>query len=351
MKKRKETALILQETTKEPQSGKSENKMTIYDYEDKYVRRENRRGARFFVRFFAAVIGAFLFAVLALLTIKAWELHMYAGIGTAVVSVLLYILLFLVPIVKLFKTGYFETNVNSRSARAAQRHNRELRHRIADKIIDFNASVDGVGWYDDRLVGELAVALHTKNEEKLKETLSALYAKSVKKTARDIITKASLKAGMYSALSQSNVIDAALVAVVNLQLVKDVVFLYGFRPSDAKLMHILGKVITNSLAAYGVGSIKIGNGIVKTMGDIVKGIPLLGSAISVIVDSSVQGLTNAVMTAIIGYQTIYYLNKEYKLQNILDGIEIVTAEELEETCEEVETELKSATKRAARATA
>lgn len=350
MKNKKETALIVQEPD-EGQSEKLGNKMTIYDYEEKYVRRENRRSARFFVHFFAVVIGAFLFAVLALLTMRAWELHMYAGIGTAAACLIFYIFLFIVPIAKLYKTGYFVTNVNSHSARAAQKHNRELRHQIADKFIDFNASVDGAGWYDDRLVGELAVALHTKDEEQLKTTLSALYAKSVKKTGRDIITKASLKAGMYSALSQSSVIDAALVAVVNLQLVKDIVFLYGFRPSDAKLVKILGKVITNSLTAYGLGNIKIGNGIAKTMGDIVKGIPLLGSAISVIVDSSVQGLTNAVMTAIIGYQTISYLNKEYKLQDILDNVELVTNEELEETCEEVETELKSATKRAVRATA
>ena len=351
MKKKNETALTVQDAPKGNETPTGEPKMTIYDYEDKYVRRENRKSARFFLYFFATVIGVFLFAVLAMLTMKAWELHMYAGIGTAAASVLCFILLFLVPVIKLFKTGYFITNVNSHSARAAQKHNKELRHQIADKFIDFNSSVDGIGWYDDRLVGELAVALHTKNEEKLKETLTLLYSKSVKKTGREIITKASLKAGMYSALSQSNVIDAALVAVVNLQLVKDIVFLYGFRPSDAKLVKILGKVITNSLMAYGMGSVKIGNGIVKTMGDIVKGIPLLGSAISVIVDSSVQGLTNAVMTAIIGYQTIYFLNKEYKLQDVLDNIEIVTEADLEETCEEVEFELKNATKKAARATA
>ena len=57
------------------------------------------------------------------------------------------------------------------------------------------------------------------------------------------------------------------------------------------------------------------------------------------------------MTAIIGYQTIYFLNKEYKLQDVLDNIEIVTEADLEETCEEVEFELKNATKKAARATA
>ena len=78
------------------------------------------------------------------------------------------------------------------------------------------------------------------------------------------------------------------------------------------------------------------------MGDAVRGIPLLGSAISVIVDCSVQGLTNGVLTAVIGYQTIKYLNDEYKLQDILDGVEIAESEEeLKETCEEIEKELRS----------
>ena len=146
---------------------------------------------------------------------------------------------------------------------------------------------------------------------------------------------------MYSALSQTSKIDAALVIVMNLQLIKDLVFLYGFRPSDAKLVKIFGRVLQNSLVAYGLGGMKIGNSIVKTMGDAVKGIPILGTAISVLVDSSVQGLTNGVLTAVMGYQTIKYLNQEYKLQEILDGIELEeTEEELQETCAEIEKQLK-----------
>ena len=146
---------------------------------------------------------------------------------------------------------------------------------------------------------------------------------------------------MYSALSQTSKVDAALVVVMNLQLVKDLVFLYGFRPSDAKLVKIFGRVLQNSLIAYGLGGVKIGNSIVKTMGDAVKGIPFLGTAISVIVESSVQGLTNGVLTAVIGYQTIKYLNQEYRLQEILEGVELAeTDEELQETCVEIEKELK-----------
>ena len=77
------------------------------------------------------------------------------------------------------------------------------------------------------------------------------------------------------------------------------------------------------------------------MGDAAKGIPLLGTAISALVDSSIQGLANGTMTAVIGFQTIKYLNKEYNLQNILDGVVVAqTEEDLQETCEEIEEELR-----------
>jgi len=90
---------------------------------------------------------------------------------------------------------------------------------------------------------------------------------------------------------------------------------------------------------------KIGNSVVQTMGNAVKGIPLLGSAISTLVDSSVQGLTNGVLTTVMGYQTIKYLNMEYRLQEILDGIEIAeTEEEIRQSCDELERELKGGRK-------
>lgn len=326
--------------------GAAAGKMTIYEYEEKYVRRQNTRSARLLLKLIVTALGVFLFACLFFVALRVWELNMYAGIAAAVICAALYIFLFIVPVVKIFRSDYFVVNVNARTAREAQRHNKELRRKISDKIIDFTASVDGVGWYDDALVGRLAIAVETRDDEMIKATLSALYADSVKKSAKSIIFGCAAKSAMYSAVSQSNNIDAALVAVINLQMVKDIVFLYGFRPSDAKLMKIFCNVLTNSLIAYGLGGLKIGNGVVKTMGDAVKGIPVLGTAISVLVDSSVQGLTNGTLTAVIGYQTIKYLNQEYKLQDILDNVEIEENEEqLKKDYSELEAELKSQKKK------
>lgn len=316
-------------------------KMTIYDYEQKYVKRQNVRGAKLLLKLAAAAIGVFIFFCLFSVTVKVWELNEYAGYAMIAVSVLLYIFLFIVPLVKIFKTDFFEVNVNAYTARAAQRHNKKVRRNIADKIIDLTASVEGVGWYDSAVVGCLAIAVKAGDEQGIMRNLTALYTGSVKSSAKDLIFKSSMKSAMYSAVSQTSKVDALLVAFINLQLVKDIVFLYGFRPSDAKLAKIFARVLQNSLVAYGLGGMKLGNSIVKTMGDAVKGIPLLGTAISAIVDSSVQGLTNGVLTAVMGHQTIKYLNDEYRLQEILDGVEITQSEdELKETCSSIERELK-----------
>ena len=343
MSKKNETKAIvpIEQKSEKNHEAKSEHKLTIYEYEQRYVKRQNVRGTKFALHFFAAVIGVFLFVVLALVALRLYDFHPYAGYAGAAACMLTYIFVFIVPLCKIMRTGYFQTNVNVYTAREAQKHNKKLRHDIADKIIDFTASVEGVGWYDSEVVGRLAIAVRTNNEEKIKSTLTELYSGSVKRSARELIFKSALKSATYSAISQTARVDAALVIIVNIQLVKDLVFLYGFRPSDAKLARILARVIQNSLVAYGLGGMNIGNSVVKTMGDVVKGIPILGTAISSLVDSSVQGLTNGALTTVIGYQTIKFLNEEYRLQDILDGIDVSQSEaELGEACTELETELK-----------
>ena len=314
-------------------------KMTIYEYEQKYSKRENVRGAKLFLTFTVAIIGVFLFVLLAMFTLKMYEFNEYVGYGVGGACLIVYVVVFIVPICKLFRSGYFITNVNAYTASKAKRHNKKLRRDISRKIIDITSKVDGVGWYDSETVGKLAIAMQARDEEGIKTNLSALYAGSVKKSANDLILKASLKSAMYSAVSQSSNLDTAMVAMVNLQLVKDLVYLYGFRPSDAKLAKIFAAVIRNSLIAYGVSAAgpQVGSLVAKT----IKGIPLLGSIIGMVVDSSVQGLTNGMLTTVIGYQVIKYLNVEYNLQNVLDGIEVAeTPAEFAEACKNLEMELK-----------
>lgn len=316
-------------------------KMSIYEYEEKYVKRQNTKSATFFLRLIIALIGVFFVWCFFTLSKSIWEMNEYAGYAAAGVSVILFIVFYIVPVVKILKTDYFVTNVNYKTAGAAKRKNKRVRYQIAEKIVDLCKSVAGVGWYDSATVEKLEAGVKYHDDAVIKENLTALYNGSVKRSARDVIFKCSMKSAMYSALSQESKIDTMLVATVNLQMIKDIVFLYGFRPSDTRLVKIFAAVVRNALIAYGLGGLKIGNGIARTVGDAAKGIPFLGSVISVLVDSSVQGLANGTLSAVIGYQTIRYLNTEYKLQNILDGVDVgETEEELAETCEDIEKELR-----------
>lgn len=318
-----------------------EQKLTIYEYEEKYVRRQNAKGAKLLIGLLAGVIGIFIGWCLFSFTMQLWNIHPYAGYAGAAVSVIVFLLVFVLPLVKILRSDYFITNVNAEYAGKAKRHNKKVRRNIAEKMLDFHHSVSGIGWYDSKSMDDLKFALRTNDDVLIKNTLETMYQGKIKKTAKDIIFKCALKSAAFSTVSQSSRTDALLVAVVNLQMIKDIVFLYGFRPSDTKLVKIFGAVVRNSLISYGLGSLQIGNAVVKTMGDAASGIPFLGSAISALIDSSIQGLTNGTMTAVIGFQTIRYLNREYRLQSILDGVEVAeTQEELAQACAEIKDELK-----------
>ena len=112
-------------------SEKQERKMTIYEYEEKYVRRQNVRGARFLLSLFAGVIGIFIGWCLFSFTMQLWNVHEYAGYAAAAVSVLLFVFLYLVPLVKILRSDYFITNVNAAHAGRAKRHNKRVRRSIA----------------------------------------------------------------------------------------------------------------------------------------------------------------------------------------------------------------------------
>ncbi|MCF0116574.1 MAG: DUF697 domain-containing protein, partial [Bacilli bacterium] len=215
-----------------------QQELTIYDYEQKYVKRENAKGVKFAARILAFLIYIFAFAVLFFITKEVYQLYDVAGLIVGVICVILYISFIIIPVCKVFKSDYFETNVNKALAPKAIKHNRIVRRNIAKKIIDMNERVTSIKWYDEALVGKLAISVTNHNDKQIKNNLTLLYNDSIKATAKEMIFKSSVKSAMFSSISQQSTIDVALVTATNIQMIKDIVFLYGFRPSDAKLAKI-----------------------------------------------------------------------------------------------------------------
>lgn len=322
---------------------KENNKMTLEEYQEKYSKSENSKAIKFGLVLFVASIGVIVATCLLLVVLRVFELNEYAGYASIAVAVLVFIFLYIVPVIQIHKYRPFITNVNSKNARHAKSYNKKLRNDISDKMIDFTSKVVGKSWYDEVAIGKLAIARQTSDDKEVKSLLTQIYDTSVKKEANKIISGHAVKVGLLTAASQSAYLDTAFVAVYELNLIKDLVYLYGFRPSNAKLLKIYRNVIVNSLLSYGV-STGTTNLISKGLSATFEGLPLLGTLISTAIASASQGIINGVMTGIIGVQTKRYLIKEYHLQDILDEIELDDPEDDEEMIKDISKEIKSQTK-------
>lgn len=316
-------------------------KISLEEYQQKYTHPENIEAAKTFLFILAAAVGILIAVALFFVVMRLFDIHSIAGyIGTAV-SVLIFIFFYMVPVLKLQNTKAFMTNIKASNVRQAKKYNKKLREEIADKMIDVTTKTDNIDWYSDELVGKLAIARHTKNDKDLKEVLAKIYQKDIKNAANKMIKKSAVRVGVATALSQSEYLDTLFVLVYDLKLIKDIVFLYGYRPSDPQMVKIYKTVLTNALVAYGVNSAtntigkslntvlssmvenasKSGNIVAATIGSVVGG--FAGTAL----ESTLQYAVNSAFTSIIGFQTKKYLVKEYNLQEILDQTDLVESED------------------------
>lgn len=303
-------------------------KLTLEEYKQKYSKPKNFKAARAFLVLFAAGIGVIIFTCLLLIVLRVFEINEIAGYVSIAPAVVAFILFYIVPLVKIHKLPVFETHVDHRNVRQAQAHNRKMREDIADHMIDFAAETDNIGWYDDGRIGKLAIARQTKNNRDLRLVLSEIYREDVAKMADRMITTAATKVGIFTALSQSDQLDTAIVAMYELNLIKDLLYLYGYRPSEPRLMRIYAAVVRNSLIAYGA-SASTPAIIASITGNMAPSLGILGGVLSTVLGSASQGLINGALTVVVGAQTKRYLKYEFHLQDLLDDVEIVDDNEAE----------------------
>ena len=321
---------------------KDENKkMTLEEYQKKYSKPYNEKAAKSFLFIFAASRGLIIIFCLFNICYKIYEMNDIAGYVSIGVAVLIYLFIYVIPLLKIKNTKSFITNVDSDNVKEAKKYNKKLREDIADKMIDLSQKATDVKWYSEEKIGKLAVARQTHNDELLKESLTDTYKTDINKACNKMIRDHALKVGVTTAISQNEKIDTLFVVMYDLSLIKDIIFLYGFRPNDRQLSKIYRTVIGDAIIAYGLGNAtgSMASGVVKKMGKGLDGLPLIGSAINTVIDSVAQGVINSTLTVIIGVQTKKYLLKEYKLQNILDNV-IISEEELEKEAEELSSNLK-----------
>ncbi|MCR5309631.1 MAG: YcjF family protein [Bacilli bacterium] len=321
-----------------------ENKISLDEYINKYTQPKNFKEIKLFFVLLVTAIGIVIVFMMFSFVEKLFTIHKVAGYIGVSISILIFLFLYIVPIVKITTSKHFITHVNRENAKAAQKHNARLREEIADKMIDLSISTNGNGWYSDAKITPIAVARAKKDSKSLKAALTDIYNTDIKKASRKMIRDISFQVGLTTTISQSERVDSLIVTVSEINLIKKLVFLYGYRPNDAQMLKIYKNVITNALLAYGIQSAtsSIAGGIGKLIGGAAKEIPF----ISTVIGSVTDGTINATLTTIIGFQTIRYLKREYKLQDILDGVEIEDSEEEERALiTEIKKDISSASKK------
>lgn len=313
-------------------------KITLEEYQKNNTNSDYIKAAKSYLLIVEQVVGLIVIAVLFFLVLRLFEIHEIAGYVGIALSIIVFILFYIVPIIKIHRTKSFMTNVDNTNVRQAQKFNKMLREELADKIIDAVTKVGDVKWYSDENVEKLSVARRTKNDTELKNVLTKIYTTDIKKNANNMIGKCALSVGDVTAMSQSELIDTSVILIFEMKLIKDLVYLYGYRPTDPQMIKIMQTVFYNSLLTYGV-SISFSS-VANFISNATNSLPIIGTLIG----SVAQGIVNSTFVVIIGNQTKKYLVKEFHLQNVLDNVELMdTVEEQEKLVKSVAEEVKKNT--------
>ena len=313
-------------------------KDSIDDYEEKSIRDEDKSAVSYVLKLVIAVFGLFIISLLLGISDRIRSFNQVAGIVSLVIFAILFIYFYIRPIVKIYNMQYFESMGHTKNSKWANKHNEKMRKKIAERIINFNQHVSGADWYDEKLVVLLRAAVKNNDNKKIYEILTKLMNGSILKASNKIIVTSAVQSGIYTAMVPSQSIDALLVAGVNFKMIRDILFLYGFRPTNARLMRIFVNSIIGSVAAYGLEGSGIGSFIARLGA---RAIPIINESTKFLADIGVQVIANGTITMWIGYRAIDFLKKEYKLQVILDDINVLDDnEEFNQTRKEVVSELK-----------
>ena len=156
-----------------------------------------------------------------------------------------------------------------------------------------------------------------KNWDGLKLALYTCLNGSIKKEIRKIIVKHAKTVMISTAISQNAKLDMYSVVTVNLNMIKEIVRICGFRPSMKNLSKLTLKVATTALVADGMESLKLEDILPQSMMNTIANIPLLKPVLS----SITQGLINALLSIRIGLVTRNYLFTD---SNSIDKVKIQT---------------------------
>lgn len=280
-------------------------------------RRKNEKTFFALVIASVAVIVLLVAGALADLLVLCFEVNRIFGYTMVALTVLLVAIFIVRPVVKVLCARFFITDVTAENCDMARRRNYRALRETARALVEYNADPRHrkYRYLSPERMEQISDALDAGDRAGLKKAMREAYATDVGGFANSLIWKNAGKAFLTTSISQNDKIDALSVLLVNLSMIKQIVGVYGYRPSYAKLFRIYLAVLKNSLIAYGMQNVNWFNVFGKFFTGFARKIPLIDT----LVDSAVQGTVSAFLTVLIGYKTKKYLCSDYKKQEKLDA--------------------------------
>lgn len=336
IKKEENTDIIV--TQKEFSSDDEE--LAFIEYQENISRSKEAKRNRTILIFLAIAIYLLGLGLFATIVQTIYQMNELAGIITGATLVVLYTTCFVFVIVGIFSKHSFDLEFKKRqNGHFSERINNKVRFEIAENIkeqtfildyLEKQNSKEYITSKDDQKVQAFEKIIeivnrnekhvpnvHSSDAKALAENLSISFQKDgiIYKKAKSLIRRSSVSVGIQTALSQNTMIDVGIVAVKNMQLIKDLIWLYGFRPTNGQMNRILWKVIRNISTAFGLSQMPKSTTILSKMFNKNSNnfwVQLLGQVFSM----SAQFVTNGLMTYMIGKYTVNVLLNEYRIQDL-----------------------------------
>ena len=251
---------------------------------------------------YAIAIGIIILFLLMLLSSvlgvgeRLRNINRYLEYGFYAITVLLLYLLILRPEhIILFSPSFsIETTLDEPS-----RKNFRVYKKVASRLLEQDILPDEV---------KEEIKAVRKDYELLNQALNTALNKHVKKQMNKVIRKNAQTVMVSTAISQNGRLDLYTVVVVNLKMIKELVYMAGFRPNMKNLSKLTINVFTTALIAEGLENMDLNDLIPNTTANMISEIPLLKPIMS----SVIQGVSNALLTLRIGIVTRKYLFSDAK---------------------------------------
>lgn len=270
-----------------------------------------------------------------------YQINNTLGIVVGLILLILYTICYIVILVEIFSKQSFDIEYKKRNnQKFSERKNNIVRFEIAKNIkeqsivLDYLQKANEKEYLNKNEAEKVDAFLdiieisnkynnkiptyHNEDSIKLAKAIDLSFRKDgiIYKKAKTMIIKRAISTGCLTALSQNNMVDMSIVAIKNIQLIKDIIWLYGFRPTDYEMNKIMFKIIRNISISIGLNNMpKNANLLSKIFHKDSSNflIQLFGQ----VLDMGAQFLGNGTMTYLVGRYTIKTLLKQYHIQEIL----------------------------------